>query len=118
MKPTVKGLLVSLNTDPEVKEVENSLSALYSLLDCKLIEPGYFFRNRRIVALFDENGKDKCLPPNIILLHEGRIYDYVAGNVFFVSYDDDGNFCDLPDQILEKLKVKFGGDVHVITYGE
>ena len=119
MGKKLKGLLVSPNSDqPEVVEVEDSLEAFYDVLGCGMVEHLRCFGDHWIVALFDEYGKIDFKTPNILLITDGKIYDYIAGEVLFVYSNFEGEFLSLPDDVLERLKVKFGGEKHYVTYGE
>ena len=62
------------------------------------------FNENRINVVMNEDGKFKNLYTSILLLSNGRIIDYIKGNVIFCSHDDDGETIGLTDEQIKIVK--------------
>lgn len=55
----------------------------------------------------NEDGKfNSDLKPNLALIYDGKIYDYIVGPVVFAKHDDEGNTIGLDDSDIEFLKTE------------
>lgn len=95
----IRILLVRPSCFPEVVEVENSLSAMRSLVDGHL-EAFYPFESY-ITCICNEEGKILGLKKNRYFRY---LNDVIFGNFFVCGYDDDGNFIGLNNTQIEKYK--------------
>ena len=96
------------------KNIENSLESLKKQIG-GYIQSGYYFKAHRIVALFDEEGKNKKLLYNIYLVSpRGKVLDVLVGPVIF-CYQNGEEFDSLPEDVAQYLLKKFGGETHVIA---
>ena len=84
---------------PVVKDIENTLDALKSLVG------GYIevvTLDDNILLICNEEGKMQGLPPNFSMG-----YDVIVGTAVFVSFDGKEDFTDLNDWQIEYIMGKF-----------
>lgn len=76
-----------------------------------------------ITLWLNEEGKLIDLEPNLILLLNGKPYDYVCGNVFFCGVDDEGNSIGLTriqaEEIYDRIRIgkKDGEPIFALEMG-
>lgn len=92
-------LIKEVGKMPQVKQIENTLDTLKSLVG------GYIevvSMEDNILLICNEEGKIQGLKPNF-----NMGYDTIVGTAVFVSYDGKEDFTDLDDWQLEYLLGKF-----------
>lgn len=95
----MRAIIKEVGKQPQIKDVENTLDALKSLVG------GYIEVVRLdngVLLICNEDGKMQGLPPNFKLG-----YDTVVGTAVFVSFDGKEDFTDLNDMQVEYLMSKF-----------
>lgn len=95
----MRAIIKEVGRPPQIKDIENTLEALKSLVD------GYIEVVRledNILLICNEEGKIQGLPPNF---STGR--DVIVGTAVFVSFDGKEDFTDLDDWQIENLMEKF-----------
>lgn len=60
-----------------------------------------------IVMWINEEGKLIDLPYNFALGHNGKIYDYIAGNAIFTGLDEEGDTVPLTQEMAHYILTKF-----------
>ena len=93
-----KIIAVRVGEEPTVEDMSVSYENIRAFVD------GYIECLRitdRICLWLNEEGKLIGLEPNIILLLNGKPYDYVCGNAFFCSVNDSGDSVGLSDEEIE-----------------
>lgn len=92
-------LIKEVGKAPVIKDIENTLDALKSLVG------GYIevvTMEDNILLICNEEGKMQGLPPNFSMG-----YDVIVGTAVFVSFDGKEDFTDLNDWQIEYLLGKF-----------
>lgn len=92
-------IVKEVGKSPVVKDIENTLDALKSLVG------GYIEVVRlddSVLLICNEEGKTQGLPPNF-----STSYDVIVGTVVFVSFDGKEDFTDLNDWQIEYVMSKF-----------
>ena len=97
MKKMLKIVAIRCGEPPTVEEIEDTLEAeqkfVGGLID--IIPAFYPEDSLGIDMVINDEGKILCLKPNRIIWH-GR--DWIAGDAFLVSYDEEGNLVSLSDE--------------------
>lgn len=95
----MRAIIKEVGKAPVVKDIENTLDALKSLVG------GYIEVVRledNILLICNEEGKIQGLSPNFSMG-----YDTIVGTAVFVSFDGKEDFTDLDDWQIEYLMGKF-----------
>jgi hypothetical protein len=103
----ITAVIVEPGKQPRLTNVDNELESFQKLVG------GYIEVVRLdngIDAVINEEGKLIELEPNIALLHNGEVYDYIAGTAVLVSHDDEGEFVSLTPEQIDGLTLALIGD--------
>lgn len=106
-KNRIQAVIVETGKLPRLVQIENSLETYQSLVG------GYIDVVRMangVDAVINDEGKLVEHEPNIALMHEGKMYDYIAGTAVLVSHDDEGEFVGLSDKQLANLSLQLFGN--------
>ena len=134
MEEYIKGILLIGGEKPKVIKVENALSSLCKLLDCRMVE---FIKRKTysdsnssnlgadITIICDEEGllKGRKIAPSGFLFDEeaGTFKEVLLGTIFICDSDREGNLISLSGEKMGKVirsirETKFG-DVDYIEDG-
>lgn len=88
---------------PYVSEIENDLSAFQEFVG-GYIEVFHIgaFTNDNIALILDEEGKLKGKTASVLLYSKRKPVDAICGDFIVCGIDDDGDFCSLTDEQVEK----------------
>lgn len=100
----ITGVLIEPNHIPQTITIENKLEALQQTVG-GLIECFDISENTTIIC--NEEGKINGMKPNRAIRTEGQILDIIAGNMFVVNFNDEGEFCSLTDEQISEITEKF-----------
>lgn len=113
-------VIVLSNGKLEVKEIENTLENLQSIVGGYIEIPflGGIFNKYKINPIINEEGKFiEDLKPEIALIdgNTTKILDVVYGNIIFASHDEHGETISLNDEQIEIVMEELKQDV-TLTY--
>lgn len=113
----MKILVVEPKKAPYTKEIGNDIDSMQKEVD-GFIECVYFFDDP-ITIICNEEGKIRGLPLNRALRDgSGDVLDVIAGTFFVCGQDNDnGEFCDISDEMLEKYTEYFKTPEQFIRIG-
>jgi hypothetical protein len=103
----INAVIVEVGKLPRLVKVENSLEAFQSLVG------GYIEVVRMengVDAIINEEGKLEDLEPNIALMYEGKMYDYIAGTAVLVAHDSEGETVSLTQQQVSSIQLQLIGE--------
>ena len=100
----ITGVLIEPNHIPKTITIENKLEALQQTVG-GLIECFDISENTTIIC--NEEGKINGMKPNRAIRTEGQIIDIIAGNMFVVNSNYEGEFCSLTDEQISEISEKF-----------
>lgn len=95
----MRTIIKEVGKAPEIKNIENTLDALKSLVGGYIEVVGL---DDNVLLICNEEGKMKGLPPNF-----STGYDVIVGTAVFVSFDGKEDFTDLNDWQIEYIMSKF-----------
>jgi hypothetical protein len=98
MMSTIKALVVPTEGEPEVRDVDASLSGLQSFVGGHI--ESTVTRDERVHGYINEEGKMLGLPYNHNATTLCRLFpeDYIAGPAVFMGSTDDGDEADVPEE--------------------
>ncbi|EJR09172.1 DUF3846 domain-containing protein [Bacillus cereus] len=99
----------------QVVEVENKLEVFQKIVDGYIERVG--ITPKIDLWCNDEGLFREDLKLNVLILHKGEAFAYIKGNVYFASYDDEGNTISLSDEQIQELQKKMN-KVAVMSNGE
>ena len=106
----IKGIFVPVETGiPEIVETEHNLETLQSYVEgnIEIVQLG----DTDVNIIVNEEGKIKGLPINKMLLHDGRLVDFLAGNILIFGVDiEEGEIVSLPEEKIQKYIDMFSVD--------
>ena len=95
----MRAIIKEVGKSPVVKDIENTLDALKSLVGGYIEVIGL---DDKVLLICNEEGKLQGLPPNF-----STGYDVIVGTAVFVSFDGKEDFTDLDDWQIEYVMSKF-----------
>ena len=109
-------VIVLSNGKLEVKEIENTLENLQSIVGGYIEIPliSKVFRQHNIDTVINEEGKFiEGLKPEIAIIDGKSILDVVYGNCVFVSHDETGNTIGLTDEQIKIVMTELNMEVNL-----
>jgi hypothetical protein len=102
-KPKVKALAIKVGEFPDYVLLDNQLETFQKFVG------GYIevLPWGEALIVCNEEGKLQNLPMNRPLFYNGEIVDVICGDFLIVSGDDEGDFDDLPEELVEKFAEEF-----------
>lgn len=91
----------------EFKDGNSNLEFYYKELECDTIDIPYIsekLAKRKIDIIIDDNGKLSFKPPVAILIREGKVFDFIAGDFMFASVDENGRTIGLTQEQIDYIK--------------
>lgn len=99
-------LVVSPNLKPEVKEIDNTLNELESIIGEDLVYSNPFIDAIGIVSKYEY--EKSSLPVSRVLINEkGETVEILKGTIVIVGLDEEDNFISLSQELREKYYGKF-----------
>lgn len=107
----------------ELEDKGLNLDFYYKELECDTIDIPYIsekLAKRKIVIIIDDNGKLSFKPPAAILIREGKVFDFIAGDFMFASVDENGRTIGLTQEQIDYIKtlkyskMRFNDEIHKV----
>lgn len=107
----IKAILVKAGLEPELIEFEESLENLQKYVG-GYIEMVQYFDDNDVDVVINEEGKIIGLPLNKVIKCNGRVIDFIMGDLLIVGANDEtGETISIPEDKISKYMNIFSNDL-------